>query len=187
MHERPRHSPGTENFTRRQKIGLVIITVIDLMSFCSISLMSLFLPKEAAEKGAYLQIYDFSLKFSVFITIICSLFFGVIGLFETVVEIGTTIGPAVGGLFFTMGGEKGFENTVTTHSYVISTWTFMFSIGEILGPSMGLTLYKKYSFAVVSLVISTINILMAFVCTIFLYCKAKNRNICCTFNVTIYF
>jgi hypothetical protein len=83
--------------------------------------------------------------------------------------------------------EKGFENNVATHSYVISTWTFIFAVGEILGPSAGLIFYKQYSFAVFSFSLAALNILMGIIYTVFLYCKINNHNVFCSFNVTIYF
>ncbi|XP_015836088.1 MFS-type transporter SLC18B1 isoform X2 [Tribolium castaneum] len=83
--------------------------------------------------------------------------------------------------------ENGYENNVTTHSYVISTWTFMFSLGEILGPAVGILVYQKYDFWVVCWMIATLNILVGFLCTLFFYCKRNKRNICCKFNVTIHF
>jgi hypothetical protein len=60
----------------KQKYGLVIVTIINMTSFCSISFLSLFLSKEVAQKGSHFYIFDFPVKFSVFVTTISSLFLG---------------------------------------------------------------------------------------------------------------
>lgn len=63
---------------RKQGLGLAVIGIIDLMSFYSINVLSLFLSKEMTQRGAYLYVFDFPIKFTVFVTIFSSLFLGLV-------------------------------------------------------------------------------------------------------------
>lgn len=42
---------GRTKFSHRQKLTLVSLSLVDFMSFCSMSIMAPFFPREAADKG----------------------------------------------------------------------------------------------------------------------------------------
>ncbi|XP_044266357.1 MFS-type transporter SLC18B1-like [Tribolium madens] len=198
---------------RKQGLGLAIIAIIDLMSFCSINVLSLFLSKEMTQKGAYLYIFELPIKFTVLVTITSSLFLGLIvpkynqkdlfvgavvlsrtgsilfgvlyyyvtdetfftclayilrgieaagacayfisgyvlifrtffehagiirGSLECAVEIGTTIGPPVGDLFFT------FKGTGLPFYFVGSSTIFLAFVGRYVLEEVGKNTSKQY-------------------------------------------
>ncbi|KAJ3662536.1 hypothetical protein Zmor_006881 [Zophobas morio] len=167
-----------KKFTCKQKIALVMLAIVDFMSFCSMSIMAPFYPQEAATKGMSESLAGFVFGFyalvvflsspvfgktlpkiglkclftgGVLISGLCSLVFGTLhliedyflfttfsfiirglgalgssaystasyviivnifpdhagavrGLLETFVGLGMSVGPALGGLLFAIGG-----------------------------------------------------------------------------------
>lgn len=63
-------------FTRKQKLTLTSLALVDFMSFCSMSIMAPFFPREASQKGMNDLTSGFVFSFYAFIMFISSPVFG---------------------------------------------------------------------------------------------------------------
>lgn len=63
-------------FTLRQKVALVMLATVDFMSFCSMSIMAPFYPKEAAAKGMTELTAGFVFGFYALVVMLSSPVFG---------------------------------------------------------------------------------------------------------------
>lgn len=61
-----------KNFTRNQKLTLASLALVDFMSFCSMSIMAPFFPREAAEKGMSDTLSGFVFSFYALVMFITS-------------------------------------------------------------------------------------------------------------------
>lgn len=75
-----------KNFSRSQKMTLVSIALVDFMSFCSMSIMAPFFPREAAEKGLSDTLSGFVFSFYALVMFVTSPIFG-----KTLPKIGAKI------------------------------------------------------------------------------------------------
>lgn len=65
-----------KNFDKRQKLTLVSLALVDFMSFCSMSIMAPFFPREATEKGLSDTTTGFVFSFYALVMFITSPIFG---------------------------------------------------------------------------------------------------------------
>lgn len=74
---RPNPQPSViKKFTRTQKLTLISLALVDFMSFCSMSIMAPFFPKEAAAKGMSDTVSGFVFSFYALIMVLSSPVFG---------------------------------------------------------------------------------------------------------------
>ncbi|XP_074027066.1 MFS-type transporter SLC18B1 isoform X2 [Leptinotarsa decemlineata] len=146
--------PSTvKSFTRRQKLTLVSIALVDFMSFCSMSIMAPFFPKEASEKGLSDTLSGVVFSFYALVMFISSPFFGKI-LPKFGAKFLFLFGIVVAGvcnilfgfleyiqnsMLFTIlcliirGCEALGASAFSTASYVFVVNTFPDSIGSVIG------------------------------------------------------
>lgn len=65
-----------KNFDKKQKLTLISLALVDFMSFCSMSIMAPFFPKEATEKGLSDTMTGFVFSFYALIMFLTSPIFG---------------------------------------------------------------------------------------------------------------
>lgn len=65
-----------KHFTRKQKLTLISLALVDFMSFCSMSIMAPFFPKEAGLKGMNEITMGFVFSFYAFVIFVSSPIFG---------------------------------------------------------------------------------------------------------------
>ncbi|XP_008193647.1 MFS-type transporter SLC18B1 [Tribolium castaneum] len=142
-----------KSFTRKQKLTLTSLALVDFISFCSMSIMAPFFPREAAEKGLSDTVSGFIFSFYALVMFLTSPIFGKIlpkfgakGLFLS----GMLMAGICNLLFATLEYVKnytlfttccivirGFEalgaSAFSTASYVFVVNTFPQNIGSVLG------------------------------------------------------
>lgn len=141
------------HFSRSQKLTLVSLALVDFMSFCSMSIMAPFFPREAAEKGLSDTVSGFVFSFYALVMFVTSPFFGKI-LPKVGAKFLFLLGMFVAGacnicfglleyvynytLFTTLCIViRGFEalgaSAFSTASYVFVVNTFPHNIGSVIG------------------------------------------------------
>ncbi|XP_018571004.1 MFS-type transporter SLC18B1 [Anoplophora glabripennis] len=141
------------NFSRSQKLTLALLALVDFMSFCSMSIMAPFFPREAAEKGLSDTMSGFVFSFYALIVFITSPIFG-----KILPKIGAkflfVLGILIAGISNILFGMleyiqnytlfttfcvliRGFEalgaSAFSTASYVIVVKAFPNNIGSVIG------------------------------------------------------
>ncbi|CAB3369675.1 Hypothetical predicted protein [Cloeon dipterum] len=84
-------APGFSNFDRKQKLVFASLALVDFVSFCSMSIMAPFYPKEASAKGVNATVSGLVFSFYAFVMFVSSPLFG-------------KILPLVGAKFMFMSG-----------------------------------------------------------------------------------
>ncbi|XP_044742463.1 MFS-type transporter SLC18B1-like isoform X2 [Chrysoperla carnea] len=140
-------------FTRKQKLTLTSLALVDFMSFCSMSIMAPFFPREASQKGMNDLTSGFVFSFYAFIMFISSPVFG-----KILPRVGAKVlfmsGMFLAGIcnlifgllefidnydlfatccFVIRGMEALGASAYSTASYVFVVNTFPNSIGSVLG------------------------------------------------------
>lgn len=159
LHERllrtqPHPQPAAiRQFSRTQKLTLLSLALVDFMSFCSMSIMAPFFPKEAAEKGMSDTMSGFVFSFYALVMFISSPIFGKIlpqvgpkFLFMTGIFVAGLCNLLFGTLeyindytLFTVfcllirGVEALGASAYSTASYVFVVNTFPTNIGTVIG------------------------------------------------------
>lgn len=185
------------HFTHTQRMTLVSLALVDFISFCSMSIMAPFFPKEAADKGMSETVSGFVFGFYAFIMFLSSPFFGKVlpsvgakFLFMSGMFVAGVCNILFGALeymtdnqhftifcFLIRGLEALGASAYSTASYVFVINTFPNNIGSVLGiletfvglgmsigPAVGGLLYSVggfglpfYTLGVVIVVIMPIN------------------------------
>ncbi|KAG5892966.1 hypothetical protein JTB14_015011 [Gonioctena quinquepunctata] len=142
-----------KRFSRRQKMTLISIALVDFMSFCSMSIMAPFFPKEASEKGLSDTLSGFVFSFyalvmfiaspifgkiipilgakflflfGIFVAGACNILFGLLDNIENI-TLFTTLCLVVRGL------EALGASAFSTASYVFVVKTFPDNLGSVIG------------------------------------------------------
>ncbi|KAJ8942876.1 hypothetical protein NQ314_009940 [Rhamnusium bicolor] len=142
-----------KNFTRNQKMTLVSLALVDFMSFCSMSIMAPFFPKEASVKGLSETLSGFIFSFYALVMFIMSPIFGKI-LPKVGAKFLFLFGIFLAGVCHLLFGAleyvsdyslftgfciliRGFEalgaSAFSTASYVFVVDTFPNNIGSVIG------------------------------------------------------
>lgn len=69
--------------------------------------------------------------------------------------------------------EGGCKESLATHGVVAGLWSASYSLGEVIGPSVGGLLLEHHGFPVASTVMAAINFALVIICSIYFPCKNR--------------
>ncbi|KAF2882673.1 hypothetical protein ILUMI_23497 [Ignelater luminosus] len=69
----------------------------------------------------------------------------------------------------------GCEDSLPTYSLVAGVWSCMYSLGEVIGPSLGGFILEHYGFPVCSTVMAVMTFIMCIIAFIYFYCVHQNN------------
>ncbi|XP_077293824.1 MFS-type transporter SLC18B1-like [Arctopsyche grandis] len=96
-----------------------------------------------------------------------SLTLNIIGLSIIGISVALTLLPTFQGVLTSSIEEGGCRDNIATYSVVAGVWSCMYSLGEVIGPSLGGILLKNYGFPICSTVMACLTFFLAIVTFVF--------------------